>query len=743
MCFYLQSKDIHIKDPTFTSNHRSLPTWPLISIFSSIKFAQIQKMTSSARIMKADDETVDGIDAVSICVISESGSDTKARGSKDLNKSYKQGPRSFGDSISQRESFTPQTFVGVAKWDYVGDLKESPYFQPANASKMPPIEVRREPQAELNHMPESPPVVNIVPSEKVAPALKPSPRENQAPVTKTVQLEKTPLTSKPTAVSTRTQDERAPSTSKPAAVSTRTQDEKAPSTLKPTAVSTRAQYENTLSTSRPAPVSTRTQVEKTPSISKPSAVIARTQDGKAPSTSKPAVVSSRIQDEKTQPTLKTTPVSTRIQDEKSANVSSAKPKTTAQPAQVKSEVAPNLNEKTVSPKDKPLKTIVFKKDIDLTASDFSIGEYSISYNEDEMVDSEGEELKYSSHDEDDTPITEFCKNKKNNTYSNIDQTKIAFLSSKHTKLTSTRFSPVTGTGTDSSGDSSSEECVLYQAKEVTQLLLPEHAESVAADAFLRMCKVNFVVDERINVEYMSPSGRGPLLRCGPVLVAEFEPIVSFIESIGIRLTKNLSDAQLGELQAYTSLVRNTLLPAELFVSWMHAGTRLEVTELYYSQFHPYPLNIVVNRRKQQAAWDLLKALDRPLTSLHDAYSAVERCLRSLNDRLGSANYFFGVIPTQLDALVYGHLLLLGTLPVPKGDCFLRTMLGNYPALVMLVERIDSLTERRSDLSFMKEGICEVKTRALIDSYIEARQISSLAALGNKTYDYLGGIRKHK
>lgn len=42
---------------------------------------------------------------------------------------------------------------------------------------------------------------------------------------------------------------------------------------------------------------------------------------------------------------------------------------------------------------------------------------------------------------------------------------------------------------------------------VEQILLPSNASSLAVQAFLKMCGLNFEIEMRPNAEHMSPSGR--------------------------------------------------------------------------------------------------------------------------------------------------------------------------------------------------------------------------------------------
>ncbi|KAK4306611.1 hypothetical protein Pmani_021563 [Petrolisthes manimaculis] len=54
---------------------------------------------------------------------------------------------------------------------------------------------------------------------------------------------------------------------------------------------------------------------------------------------------------------------------------------------------------------------------------------------------------------------------------------------------------------------------LFQQFEVEQILLPDNANCLAVQAFLKMCQLNYALDMRGNAEHMSPSD---VLVCGDI-----------------------------------------------------------------------------------------------------------------------------------------------------------------------------------------------------------------------------------
>lgn len=118
--------------------------------------------------------------------------------------------------------------------------------------------------------------------------------------------------------------------------------------------------------------------------------------------------------------------------------------------------------------------------------------------------------------------------------------------------------------------------------QVEQILLPDNASCLAVQAFLHMAALDFTIEMRSNAEHMSPSGKVPFIRAGAFVVAEMDPIVTFVNTKGISLTSTLDASQKADMRAYMSLVNNVLGNAELYLSWQEEGTLAEVCS-YHSK----------------------------------------------------------------------------------------------------------------------------------------------------------------
>ncbi|CAL4219661.1 unnamed protein product, partial [Meganyctiphanes norvegica] len=68
------------------------------------------------------------------------------------------------------------------------------------------------------------------------------------------------------------------------------------------------------------------------------------------------------------------------------------------------------------------------------------------------------------------------------------------------------------------------------------------------------------------------------------------------------------------------------------------------------------------------------------------YAEVDHCCTALSERLDKQDFFFGNRPTELDALVFGHLFTLLTTPLP--DNRLATIVRSYSNLVHLCQIVE-------------------------------------------------------
>nr|XP_012139830.1 PREDICTED: metaxin-2-like isoform X5 [Megachile rotundata] len=186
-----------------------------------------------------------------------------------------------------------------------------------------------------------------------------------------------------------------------------------------------------------------------------------------------------------------------------------------------------------------------------------------------------------------------------------------------------------------------QQITVYQPYDVEQILLPDSANCLAVQAFLRMCKIDFQLETRSNAEYMSPSGRVPFIKCGAFIISEFDNIVSFIGNKGISLSEHLSATCKADMRAYMSLVDNVFFNAELYICWVDEATLNEVTKPRHGSVYPWPLNHFLNWQKRKEVIKKLNVLGWYNKTIEEVCSDVNNCCTILSERLEGNDYFSG------------------------------------------------------------------------------------------------------
>ncbi|CAE1276714.1 MTX [Acanthosepion pharaonis] len=240
-----------------------------------------------------------------------------------------------------------------------------------------------------------------------------------------------------------------------------------------------------------------------------------------------------------------------------------------------------------------------------------------------------------------------------------------------------------------------DDVALYQPYEVEQILLPDSANCLSVKTFLHMCGLNFNLELRVNAEEMSPSGKVPFIKVGAFLISELDPIIAFVNTKGFHISKHLSDTQQSEMRAYMALVENVLVNAELYLSWCHEDVYYEITKPRYSSCYPWPINLILPLKKFAEIKSRLSSIGWYNKSFEDVCEEINTCCQALSERLGNQAYFFGDKPTELDALVFGHLFTLITtdLPVTK----FAEVIQKYENLVDFCDKIEDTYFKKKNL----------------------------------------------
>ncbi|KAE9419829.1 hypothetical protein Angca_008984, partial [Angiostrongylus cantonensis] len=199
--------------------------------------------------------------------------------------------------------------------------------------------------------------------------------------------------------------------------------------------------------------------------------------------------------------------------------------------------------------------------------------------------------------------------------------------------------------------------------------------------------LSYFVKQRPNTEFISPTGKIPLLRIRRTLIPEFNGIVDFVAKKGIKLCSHLNDAQIAEMRAHMSIMDVLLRNVEMYVMWKHDDTYSKLTRYRYGSVYKWPLNRILPALKRREI--LLKLQDNGWAdkSTEEVLEQYDRALRALSSQLGSKPYLFGNQPTEADALLFGHLFTIITMTLPCMD--LKNAILSYTNLQDFVTRVEN------------------------------------------------------
>ncbi|RMZ99129.1 metaxin-2 isoform X1, partial [Brachionus plicatilis] len=184
------------------------------------------------------------------------------------------------------------------------------------------------------------------------------------------------------------------------------------------------------------------------------------------------------------------------------------------------------------------------------------------------------------------------------------------------------------------------------------------AETFATVIYLSILNLNFEIKRVKNVNEISPSGRGPLLKCGKYSIGEYESIVNFSNLKGYRLLANFLDSsKKNEIKSYMLLIQSSYSDTLNYFLWKSDGVQKAIKESFSSDY-PWPLNIILywneyyfKRKYLQSnnLWDLKK------DKVMHRFSEVNECL---NKKLKDNAYLMGNNMTEVDILLYSFIKVL-------------------------------------------------------------------------------------
>ncbi|EGT56678.1 hypothetical protein CAEBREN_25436 [Caenorhabditis brenneri] len=221
-----------------------------------------------------------------------------------------------------------------------------------------------------------------------------------------------------------------------------------------------------------------------------------------------------------------------------------------------------------------------------------------------------------------------------------------------------------------------------------QALMYDFANCLAVQTFLRMTSLPFSVRQRPNVEFISPNAVIPLLKINKTLITGFDAIVDFVNKKGVILTTHLSETQIADMRANISLMHHLLKTVEMYILWKHDETYAKVTKPRVGSVYHWPLSSIIPFMRRRAALTKLADKEWDTKTMDEVGEQADKVFRALSAQLGTQKFLTGDLPTEADALLFGHMYTLITVRLPLTN--ITNILKKYPNLIDFTKRVEQL-----------------------------------------------------
>ncbi|XP_022106389.1 metaxin-1-like isoform X2 [Acanthaster planci] len=164
----------------------------------------------------------------------------------------------------------------------------------------------------------------------------------------------------------------------------------------------------------------------------------------------------------------------------------------------------------------------------------------------------------------------------------------------------------------------------------------------------------------------------PMLHAGEGVVRSDTEAIQYLKETQANLDGDLTDQQRADSLALKALMEEKYLPGLLHAWWVDAKNYVELIRPWYAKALQFPLNYFVPGRLKRAAERRVEVTRggehmeaEEITSR--VYSDAKECINLLSEKLGDEDFFFGPVPTSLDALIFSYLAPLLRAPLPSNQ----------------------------------------------------------------------------
>ncbi|XP_042190780.1 metaxin-3 isoform X2 [Callorhinchus milii] len=175
----------------------------------------------------------------------------------------------------------------------------------------------------------------------------------------------------------------------------------------------------------------------------------------------------------------------------------------------------------------------------------------------------------------------------------------------------------------------------------------------------------------VNNPWKSPTGNLPVLISEDTHVVKPDNILNFLRKRKYNADYDLTAKEGADTLAFIALLEEKLRPALLHTFWVDVENYCNLTRPWFAARIPFPLNLYLPGQMSRSALNhiVLTKGEPPIYSIKEVegqlYRDAKECLNLLSYRLGTSEYFFGKMPTSLDAFVFGLLAPLYKAKLPS------------------------------------------------------------------------------
>uniref|UniRef100_H2YU04 Metaxin n=1 Tax=Ciona savignyi TaxID=51511 RepID=H2YU04_CIOSA len=189
----------------------------------------------------------------------------------------------------------------------------------------------------------------------------------------------------------------------------------------------------------------------------------------------------------------------------------------------------------------------------------------------------------------------------------------------------------------------------------------------------------------------SVTGSLPELQIGDFIYQRAFTIIGVFRREGYNADQLLTEVQKADTLAFLSYIDQKLKPAVLYNLWVDARNFNAVTQPATGKACGFPLSLwyPAKIRKTISSYIWFCKGAKEYTSMKDIERMIYKdgydSLNILNSKLSNSDFFFGDYPTTLDAVLFGHLVVLKNSPLVSTE--LQNHLNSCENLIHFCDRM--------------------------------------------------------